>query len=117
MKLQYWNIRELKQQRRRQLRKGHLESEFALFQSLSRLFHLVLISFSSSNVGKLFWNWALEDWIKVQEKKKKVFVLCPRPPKNVKIEKFHVTVVQWQLATAKKCTKKRDARAKLFLLI
>ena len=28
MKLQYWNIRELKQQQRRRQRKRHLESEF-----------------------------------------------------------------------------------------
>ena len=33
--------RELKQQRRRRLRKRHLKSEFALLQTLSRLFHLV----------------------------------------------------------------------------
>ena len=32
---------ELKQQRRRRLRKRHLKSEFALPQTLSRLFHLV----------------------------------------------------------------------------
>ena len=33
--------RELKQQRRRRLRKRHLKSEFALPQTLSRLFYLV----------------------------------------------------------------------------
>ena len=32
--------RELKQQRRRRLRKRHLTSEIALLQTLSRLFHL-----------------------------------------------------------------------------
>ena len=36
-------IRELKQQRRRRLRKRHLKSEFALLQTLSRLFHLVQV--------------------------------------------------------------------------
>ena len=35
------NISELKQQRRRRLRKRHLKSEFALPQTLSRLFQLV----------------------------------------------------------------------------
>ena len=35
------NIRELKQQRRRRLRKRHLKSEFASPQTLSRLFHLL----------------------------------------------------------------------------
>ena len=34
-------IRELKEQRRRRLRKRHLKSEFALPQTLSHLFHLV----------------------------------------------------------------------------
>ena len=32
---------EFKQQRRRRLRKSHLKSEFALLQTLLRLFHLV----------------------------------------------------------------------------
>ena len=36
-------IRELKQQRRRLLRKRLLKSEFALLQTLSRLFHLVQV--------------------------------------------------------------------------
>ena len=34
-------LRELQQQIRRRLRKRHLKSEFALLQTLSRLFHLV----------------------------------------------------------------------------
>ena len=33
--------RKLKQRRRRRLRKRHLKSEFALLQTLSRLFHLI----------------------------------------------------------------------------
>ena len=33
--------REVKQRRRRRLRKRHLKSEFALLQTSSRLFHLV----------------------------------------------------------------------------
>ena len=36
-------IRELKQQRRRLLRKRLLKSDFALLQTLSRLFHLVQV--------------------------------------------------------------------------
>ena len=35
------SVRELKQQRRRRLLKRHLKSEFAMPQTLSRLFHLV----------------------------------------------------------------------------
>ena len=39
--LYFVNIRELKQQRRRRLRKRHLKSEFAPLQTLSRLFQFV----------------------------------------------------------------------------
>ena len=44
--------------------------------------------------------------IKVQEKKKKVVVLGYRPPKNAKLGIFR----RGRAITAKKCTKKRDAR-------
>ena len=44
--------------------------------------------------------------IKVQEKKKKVVVLGYRPPKNAKLCIFR----RGRAITAKKCTKKRDAR-------
>ena len=30
-----------------------------------------------------FWSWVLKDCIKVQEKKKKIAVLCSRPRQNV----------------------------------
>ena len=69
--------RQLKQERRRRLRKRHLKSEFALLQTLSRY----SISFSSSNVGDFFRSWILKEYIEVQEKKKKS--LCSRPPENV----------------------------------
>ena len=39
--LYFVNIRELKQQRRRRLRKRHLKIEFAPLQTLLRLFHLI----------------------------------------------------------------------------
>ena len=58
---------ELKQQRRRRLQKRHLQSKFALPQTLSRL--LYSISMNSSNNGKIFWSWILKECIKVQEKK------------------------------------------------
>ena len=38
--------------------------------------------FNSSDVGNIFWSWILEDCIKVQEKKRKVVVLCSRPRQN-----------------------------------
>ena len=48
----------------------------------------------------------IKDCIKVQEKKKKVVVLGSRSPKNVKLGIF----LRGRAMTAKKCTKKRDAR-------
>ena len=40
------------------------------------------ILFNSSTFGKCFWSWIMKDCIKVQEKKKRVVVLCSRPPKT-----------------------------------
>ena len=69
----------LKQQRQR-LRKLHLKSEFA--SNLNRrLFHLIQFV--------KFWSCVLKHCIKVQEKRKKVVVLCSRETVN-----FHVEVVQ-----------------------
>ena len=41
-----------------------------------KLYHAYSISFYSSDVGEFFWSWILKYWIKVQEKKKRVIVLC-----------------------------------------
>ena len=99
----FWLIRELKQQRRRRLQKGHSKPVFALPQTLS----LYSISFDSSNVGKCFWSWILKDCIKVLKKKKNVVVFCStRPRQNVKLG----TSRSSRATTPKKCTKKRDAR-------
>ena len=69
--------RELNQQRPRRTRMRHLKSEFALLQTLSRLFHLVQ--------NEYFWSWILKDCIEVQEKKKvKKPVVC-----------FHVLCKTW----------------------
>ena len=48
--------------------------------------------------------------VKVQEKKKKVAVMCSRPRENVKFARLSRCS---RATTAKKSTKKRDARAKL----
>ena len=72
--------RELKQQGRRRLRKRRLRC-FKLYRAYS-------VSFTQSNVGKFFWRWILKDSIKVQEKKKKLVVLCSRLRQNVKIGTF-----------------------------
>ena len=43
-----------------------------------KLYRAYSTLFNSSNVGKSFWSWILKDCIKIQEKKKKVVVLCSR---------------------------------------
>ena len=72
--------RELKQQRRRRLRKRRLRC-FKLYGAYS-------VSFTQSNVGKFFWSWIPKDSIKVQEKKKKLVVLGSRLRQNVKLGTF-----------------------------
>ena len=74
------NIDHLKQQRQRRLRKRYLKSEFALIQTLSRLFHLFLVA----KCWQFFGGWILKDSsIKDQKTKKKVVVLCSRRRRNV----------------------------------
>ena len=68
--------RELKQQRRRRRLRC-----FKLYRAYS-------ISFTQCNVGKYFWSWIPKDSIKVQEKKKKLVVLCSRLRQNVKLGTF-----------------------------
>ena len=54
----------------------------------TKLYHANSILFNSSNVDNFLLSWILKDSIVVQEKKKKVMVLCSRPPQNVKIGIF-----------------------------
>ena len=56
-----------------------------------KLYRTYSNSFNSSNVGKFFSSWILKDCIKVQEKKKKVVLLCSSPRQNVKIRHFHIS--------------------------
>ena len=72
--------RELKQRLRRRLRKRRLRC-FKLYRAYS-------ISFTQSNVGEFFWSWIPKDSIKVQEKEKKLVVLCSRLRQNVKLGTF-----------------------------
>ena len=99
-------IRELKQQRRRWQRKRHFTREYALLQTLSSLFHLVQFV----KCSQIFLELIMKDCIEIEEKNKNVSRLCSRPPQNVKLGTF-----TWysRVVTAKKCTRKRDARAKL----
>ena len=98
--------RELKQQRRRRLRKRHLKSEFALPQTLSRLLHLVYFV--------KYWQMFLELNSKglYQSSGKEKQSCCLAFPSSTKREfrHFHVVVVQRRLRNVQK---KRDARAKL----
>ena len=92
-------IKELKQQRRRRLRKRHLKMN----SHFLKLYRAYSISFNSSNVGKFFWSWILKDCIKVQEKKKKVVVLCSHASTKREIRHFHVVIVQRRLRNVQKC--------------
>ena len=74
---------ELKQRRWWQLRKLHLKSEFALLQTLSRLFHLVQLDkrghfFLGLNSKTLCWSSA-------KEKESHCLVLTSRSPQNMKL--------------------------------
>ena len=60
-----------------------------------KLYGVYSISFNSANNSEFCWSWILNECIKVQKKKKKIVVLCSRPPRNLKIlRKFHIVVVQ-----------------------
>ena len=67
-----------------------------------KLHRVYSISFNSSNVGEFVWRWILKDCIKVQEKRKRVVVLCSRPLKTRDIWQFHVVVAQRRQGNAQK---------------
>ena len=103
-----FNIRELKQQRRRRLRKRQLKSEVALPQTFSRLFHQV----SFVKCWQMFLDLNSERLYQSSGKEKESRLVFTSSTKR-EIGHFHVVVVQRR---AKKCTKRRDARAKFGLL-
>ena len=70
------------------------------------------ISFTSSHFGKCFWSWILKDCIKVQEKKKKVFVLCSRPRQNVNLG----TCTLWSCSDGKEMYKKAWCTCRVVVL-
>ena len=76
-----------------------------------KLYRAYSIPFNSSNLGNFFWSSILKDCIEVQKEKKKVVALCSRPGTKREIRYFHQCCSR--AVTAKKCTKKRDERAKL----
>ena len=79
-----------------------------------KLYRAYSISFNSSKLmlTNFFASWILKDCIKVQEKKKKVVVLC-----SAILDKTWKKALsrRSRATTAKKCTKKSDARAELLL--
>ena len=86
----FGNIREFMQRRRRRLRKRHLQSEFALPQTWSRLFHLVKFvkcwqSFLQLNSNGLHQSSGKE--------KERCCFLFPSSTKR-EIRQFHVVAVQ-----------------------
>ena len=108
--LYFVNIMELKQQRRRRLRKRHLKSEFALLQTLSRLFHLVYFvkcwqMFLELNSKGLYQSSGKE--------KESCCLVFPSSTKR-EIRHFHVVVVQRRLRNVQK---KGDVRVKLLFCL
>ena len=73
------HIRELKQKRRRRLRKGHSKSEVALLQTLSRLFHLI---------------YFVKCWYQSLGKEKESCCLVFPSSTKREFRQFHVVVVQ-----------------------
>ena len=94
--------RELKQQRRRRLRKRHLKSEFALLQTLSRLLHLVYFV----KYWQMFLELNSKGLYQSLGKEKESCCLVFPSSANREFRHFHVVVVQRRI-------RKRDVRAKL----
>ena len=76
-----------------------------------KLYRAYSIPFNSSNLRNFFRSSILKDCIDVQKEKTKAVALCSRPDTKREIRYFHQCRTRG--VTAKKCTKKRDARAKL----
>ena len=66
-----------------------------------KLYRAYSISYNSSNVGDFFLELNFK-WIKVQEKKERVFVWCSRPSQNVTLGSF----TSYSCNDGKKSTKK-----------
>ena len=103
MAVLYHVNRELEQQRQWRLRKRHLKSEVVLLQTLSRLFHLVQFV----KCWKFFLELNSKRLYQSSESCGLVFT------SSTKREIMHFHVLDVRAVTAKKCRKKRDARAGL----
>ena len=102
-----FDFREVKQRRPRRLRKRHfLNSEFALIQPLSHLFHLIQfvkcwLFFLELNSQRLYR--------RLRKEKESRRGMSTSSTKR-EIRHFHVVVVQWRQRNVQK---RRDARAEL----
>ena len=102
--------REFKIPRRQGPRKSRLKSEFAFFQSLSRLLQLIYFV----KCKRTLFEPNSQEPYSSSEKKKKLAVACLRPPQN---EIRHFPVVVRPAVTATKSTKKRDSRVELLFCL
>ena len=78
---------ELKQQRRRQLRKRLNKCTSKVSLRCLNIYRTYSISFDSSNVGKFFWSWILKNCIKFRQEKESCCLVFPSSTN-------HVVVVQ-----------------------
>ena len=97
------DIKELKQQRRRRLRKRHSKWEFELLQTLSRLFHLVQFVkcwqfFLELNSKRLYGS---------SRKEKENRCLVFTSYRKREIRHFYVVVVQWRKKEIRRNVHKR----------
>ena len=78
-----------------------------------KLYRAYSISFTSSNVGKCFWSWILNNSIKDQEKKRKLLSCVPV------LDKTWIQALSRcsRATTAKKCTKKAWYTCKVVVLL
>ena len=98
-------IRDLKKRGRRRQVKRRLKSKFAVFKSSSRLFQ----PFTLSNVCEPSRSWIPNSLIQIKREKKNLSLLVYILYKTLN----SVVSRRSRAVTAKKCTKKRDVRAKL----
>ena len=92
------NNKELKQQRRRRLRKRHLKSEFAPLQTLSRLFHLVHFV----KCWQIFLELNSKRLHQRSGKGNRKSLSCVYVPETREIRQFHVAAVHWRQRNVQK---------------
>ena len=98
------NNRDLKMRGRWRQIKRRLKSEFAVFPSSTRFFHLA----SLSNVRELSWSWIPKSLIQVKKEKENFVVSCLRPLWNVELGLF----TSKSCKDGNRCSKRCDARTK-----